>query len=143
MLEAPKSGVTRPQGDCDTIYNDNGMTPDPKIRGNAGDGYPWFLDASKDTNQWGIVQVQENKCYHYTICGGRRASWTDPVCVSNKKNYDDAGNAWWGCCSGLTDTSNICELPYTVRNTHTYFIWIWIYMYVPGVPNKTVIMFNV
>ena len=116
VLEEPKSGGGRPQGDCNTIYNDNGMTPDPKIRNNAGDGFPWFIDASKDTNSQGYAQVQENKCHYFTICGGRRNSWTDPTCSSNKKNTDD-DVVWWGG-AGTTDTSNICELPYTVGNTN-------------------------
>ena len=102
-------------GDCDTIYNENGMTPDPAIRNNAGDGFPWFIDASKDTNNQGVDQVQENKCYHFTICGGRRNSWTDQTCSSNKQNQDDE-LVWWGG-AGTTDTNNICELPYVVGNT--------------------------
>ena len=119
VLEAPKAGLTsRPQGDCNTIYNDNGMTPDPNIRNNAAyaaPGFPWFLDASNDPNNLGIDQVQENKCYHYTICGGRRNSWTDATCSSNKVNQDD-DLVWWGGV-GTTDTSSICELPYVVRKT--------------------------
>ena len=104
--------TSRPVGDCDTIYNDNGMTPDPKIRLNAGDGYPWWADASQDPNNRGLTSVRENKCYHFTICGGRRNSWTDTTCSSNKVNNDDEA-VWWGGM-GTTDTHNICELPYVV-----------------------------
>ena len=93
------------------------MTPDPKIRANAADGYPWFLDASKDPNNWGIEQVRENKCYHFTICGGRRDSWTDATCSSNKVNKDVLW-AWMPHLIGKTGTSNICELPYVVGNTN-------------------------
>ena len=98
------------------------MTPDPKIRANAGDGYPWFLDASKDPNNWGasLADVRGNKCYYFTICGGRRNSWTDVTCSSNKVNKDDE-LPWSPSLIGRTDTNNICELPYVVENTNNLF----------------------
>ena len=118
VLEAQMNGKTsRADGDCDTIYNDNGQTPDPKIRLSPGDGYPWWADASKDpTGYWTISQVEENKCYHFTICGGRRDSWTDPTCSSNKVNQDDE-SVWWAGM-GKYSTNNICELPYVVGNVN-------------------------